>query len=507
MKINISNFKIQVFVMIFFLAPTLFSQGTDSLFAKLKEQQNQKLFYQSIFQNPSLMADFGKYKFSTINLRYQNNQKDAYRIQQPKGENFFEVEAQSFFPLKNHQVVWGKAIYNNKNQKNVRWNESIDYELIYPYVTADEIGGNLNEEAYSFLGGFAKEFERCNLGMELDYRAKLSSRSKDPRPKNISSDLNLKLGGFSRNIFGIDFGFYLGFQKYTQSNDIKFFSELGSPPVYHLNGMGYYNNLLKGTKLHSFYEGYGYRFGGEFTNSLKRNIWLTFDFNQLNVEKITIEGNGTEAMRLTNRDLNINLVKLFNNHKNTYGIKLNYLRNEKKGLEPILSGRGNNNNIEVISRNENYRLENDFFELSGLFYSEKKGQLNFSPFVNYQIYREEYFLVKSFQYFDYMGFGVKVGYINALDVKNILSFGLNINHRKNLKKTSLLRNDDEVSLSEMMLHNYQFLASNFTKYAASLKIDRYLSPKFNIFLGISSEIVTFGGKTNYLYNISTGVSF
>ncbi|ATA89358.1 hypothetical protein CGC58_06240 [Capnocytophaga stomatis] len=212
-------------------------------------------------------------------------------------------------------------------------------------------------------------------------------------------------------------------------------------------------------------------------------------------------------MRLTNRDLNINFIKLFNSQKNTYGIKLNYLRNEKKGIEPILSGRGNNNNIEVISRNENYRLENDFFELSGLFYSGRKAQLNFSPFVNYQIYREEYFLVKSFQHFDYMGVGAKIAYINALDAKNVLSFGLNINHRKNLKKMSVLRNDDEISLSEMMKHNYHFLASNSTKYGVKLKIDRYLSPKFNIFFGISSEIVTFEGKTNYLYNISTGVSF
>lgn len=507
MKKNILMFNIQLLVVLFFSVLNLFSQNSDSLFVKLKEQQNQKLFYQTVFRNPSLMTDFGKHKFSVVSLHYENSQNDAYRIQQPEGEKNFKVEAHSFLPLANRQTIWGKATYDNQTLKNVRWNESIDYELVYPYFTADEIGGNLSQENYSFLGGFAKEFQRWNFGISLDYKAQLASRNKDPRPKNISSDLNLKMGSFLKNMLGIDMGFYAGFQKYTQSNDVKFFNALGSPPVYHLNGMGYYNNLLKGTKLRAFYEGYGYRAGAEFTNSTEKNIWFTIDYDWLNIEKITIEGNGTEAMRLTNKELNINLIKLFYSEKNTYGIKLNYRYGGKTGLEPILSGRGDNNTIEVISRNKNYFLKNNVYELCGLFYSEKRGQLNFSPFVNYQTYREDYALIRSFQHFDYLNVGAKIAYMDRLDTKNILSFVLNINHRKSLNESSLLRNDNEVSLSEMMLHNYHFLASNFTKCGVNLKFDRYLNSKFNIFVGINSEIAIFEGKTNYLHGISTGISF
>lgn len=507
MEKRISIFTIQLLAVLFFSAPNLFSQNSDILFVKLKEQQNQKLFYQTVFRNPSLMTDFGKQKFSTVTLHYKNSQNDAYRIQLPEGEEAFEVEARSFLPLANHQSLWGKATYNNQTLKNIRWNESLDYELVYPYFTADEVGGNLSQENYSFLGGFAKKNQQWNFGISLDYQAALASRSKDPRPKNISSDLNLNTGFLFKNILGFDAGFYGGFQKYTQSNDIKFFSQLGSPPVYHLNGMGYYNNLLKGTKLRAFYEGYGYRLGTEITNSNTRNIWLTVRYDRLDIEKITLEGNGVKAMQLTNKELNINLIKLFYSEQNTYGIKLNYRNDTKIGLEPILSGRDSNNSIFEISQNENYNLKNTTYELSGLFYSEKKRQVSFLPFVNYQTYREDYSLIKSFQHFDYLNVGANFMYINMFDSKNILSFALTISHRKNLSKSSLLRNDEEISLSKMMLHNYRFLASDFTKCGINFKIDHRLSSKFNVFWGINSEIAIFERKMNYLYNISTGISF
>jgi hypothetical protein len=36
------------------------------------------------------------------------------------------------------------------------WNENADYDVIYPYVAADSIGGDMKFENYTFSGGYAK---------------------------------------------------------------------------------------------------------------------------------------------------------------------------------------------------------------------------------------------------------------------------------------------------------------------------------------------------------------
>lgn len=36
--------------------------------------------------------------------------------------------------------------------KNLKWNETTDWELLYPYLLADLVGGDLSKEIYSFTG-------------------------------------------------------------------------------------------------------------------------------------------------------------------------------------------------------------------------------------------------------------------------------------------------------------------------------------------------------------------
>ncbi len=183
MKKNILMFNIQLLVVLFFSVLNLFSQNSDSLFVKLKEQQNQKLFYQTVFRNPSLMTDFGKHKFSVVSLHYENSQNDAYRIQQPEGEKNFKVEAHSFLPLANRQTVWGKAAYNNQTLKNVRWNESIDYELIYPYFTADEIGGESKPRKVFFFGRFCQRISAVEFRNFFGLQSSISKPKQRPTPE------------------------------------------------------------------------------------------------------------------------------------------------------------------------------------------------------------------------------------------------------------------------------------------------------------------------------------
>lgn len=90
--------------------------------------------------------------------------------------------------------IWGNAYYHNGERKNVQWNESADYELIYPYVMADTIGGDIKSETYFFEGGYAASHGRWTFGGEFSYRALLEYRDVDPRPRNSIADLQGKAG-------------------------------------------------------------------------------------------------------------------------------------------------------------------------------------------------------------------------------------------------------------------------------------------------------------------------
>ena len=166
----------------------------DTLLLKLKEQQSIQRIYRAYFQNPATMTDWGKYRFSSVQTTYEGSDKQAYAQQYPEGHTAFSVKASSYFPYDSTRTLWGDASYINRTLKHIRWNESLDGELLYPYFTADALGGDLHSEQYAFTGGFAKQWQRLHWGISLNYQAELASRDKDPRPKEITSQLPLQSG-------------------------------------------------------------------------------------------------------------------------------------------------------------------------------------------------------------------------------------------------------------------------------------------------------------------------
>ncbi|SQA95376.1 Uncharacterised protein [Capnocytophaga ochracea] len=86
------------------------------------------------------MTDWGKYRFSSVQTTYEGSDKQAYAQQYPEGHTAFSVKASSYFPYDSTRTLWGDASYINRTLKHIRWNESLDGELLYPYFTADALG-------------------------------------------------------------------------------------------------------------------------------------------------------------------------------------------------------------------------------------------------------------------------------------------------------------------------------------------------------------------------------
>lgn len=502
-------FKYFSHVLLFFTVSTfVFSQEKVTLYKKVKEKYDEKYFYYEIFENPAFMKGFQNFQTSEMELSYKDDKKNNYLIQKPASENGLKLNFQSYYPINSYTSVWGNAFYSNKNKQKITWNENADYSLIYPYFTANSVGGNIKKETYAFLGGYAKKFRTITLGFLMDYKASLSFRNKDPRTKNTTSNLNLKSGIVVNDFYGFDTGLQLGIYKYTQSNNIKFFGELGNPPIYHFNGLGYFNPIFKGDKTNSFYDGLGYGGSVQLLKSNTKDYVFTFGFNQISIDKLIVKNVVIESSTLKNQNVNATFTKIFRTPKNIFGIKLSYHNLSKTGIESILSSRSISN-YKIIAKDKKYNLKKNTYSLSFLFQPNRhKKNLKINLDTRYQTYRENYRLPKSFQHFNYLNFGANASYLYKINASNFIYFIPSFYYNKVLSKQNLLRNDNtEKEICEMLRTNNTILGSNFFKTDVNIKFTTQINTKIFLNFGLNTSGFIYKKGNNISLRVITGLSF
>lgn len=202
-----------------------------------------------------------------------------------KCERYGEFNANAYIKMGN-LTLSANALYNNGAKHNVRFCENVDVSKVYPYLTYDAIGGNLNLERYGFAGSVAIDLnDRWNIGGSASYAAGLFYRNVDPRPRDITGDLNLSAGAsFS---FTNDYAVALSvsYNKYKQSCDIDFKSELGWSTIYHMTGLGSHYKRFAGQGTSSYYNGNG--IGINLTLfPIKRGIYANINFTRNNLTHI-----------------------------------------------------------------------------------------------------------------------------------------------------------------------------------------------------------------------------
>lgn len=208
------------------------------------------------YANPALKQWRQSYSFTEIsgNYRYSGENK-AIDVQRGKGPSLWSFEADSYIKYKT-STLWGSASYRNGRQRGVNWNESSDAGIIYPYFTADSIGGDLHVENYCFAGGYADSNDRWAWGAAISYNAGLYYRNIDPRPRNTTSRLDAAIGG-AMCIAASDYfaGVSLDYRKYKQSCDIEFVNELSDNKIWHLTGLGTHYERFASSGYNHYYNG------------------------------------------------------------------------------------------------------------------------------------------------------------------------------------------------------------------------------------------------------------
>ena len=195
-------------------------------------------------------------------------------------------DAQTYLRTAN-ATIEGHASYHNGFRLNSGIYENANPELLYPYLTADEVGGRLDDEIYSFGGAYNTALADSTwlIGVEGAYTAILECRRRDPRPKNTVGNLEVAVGGARRVA---DYWIALGAsaRKYKQTNEISFVSEIGESKIYHTIGMGAQYSRFAGASRNSSYSGSAFGAVANIFPADNTGFFATADFNHFSFDKI-----------------------------------------------------------------------------------------------------------------------------------------------------------------------------------------------------------------------------
>lgn len=279
------------------------------------------------------------------------DQKERFNIQEGGKYRNFNIEAFSQIELNKQSLIWGEASYINSKTENITFNNNADIKLIYPYVMADSLGGKMASEQYAFCGGYIHQFNsKLTLATELNYRAIIAYRDRDPRPRNTVSDLTFKVGlghTFNQNYL---YSLALTARKYKQQSAISFMSDTQRTPIYHLSGLGERIVRFDGTYQASEHEGYALGVDLGF-NEVKTSRWIAnIGYDYLHIKKImsSIEDLPLQKIKEHNLVLNVGLNETY------YNILLFGRIKSRKGYENIY-GAPQNGYFNILATVQPYK--------------------------------------------------------------------------------------------------------------------------------------------------------
>lgn len=191
------------------------------------------------YETPALRSGAFSGSLTELSVGYElRREGQAVEQQKGDGEDFGRFAARSYKHISDKATVWGNAGYARGLKHNVVWNSASDYDLVFPYVTADSIGGDVKSEEYTFGGGYGHRSGRYTWGAGAGVRALHEYRDVNPRIRNISIDIDVRAGA-SMRIGTYRLGLSAALRVYKQTDQkIKYAGTLGDKSVYHLSGLG-----------------------------------------------------------------------------------------------------------------------------------------------------------------------------------------------------------------------------------------------------------------------------
>lgn len=431
-------------------------------------------FMHEVYSNPAAQVYRYRSSLTTIGLSGTYRQEDdALVMQQGRGNRYAAFDADSYI-RHDRNTIWGGAGYRVGRTMHTEWNENADFELLYPYVWADSVGGNLISERYTFAGGFAREFGRVAWGIYADYRAEIEYRKVDPRPHSVVSDLNLATGATLSLGNRYSLGASVDFRIYRQKSGIRFLAPLGGPKMYQMLGLGMYSTRFStgvdGSSVN--FSGRSYGVGLELFPRQKRGLSFSAHYSDWAVRRMhpINQENNIPLTRLTDRELDGALGWQGVSGIHHWGIKLSGNYGKRRGTEYIY-GEVSGNTYPRIGSVEQYRNNRADLVLSALWgFEEMRGWSFYAePRGRYYDFEATYLSPSRKMQFGKVGCGGGLTVEKRLR-RSVLHLSVSADYLANRTAELKLEGlDMDGSIGQMMQRNFGYLSADMTLYGASFR--------------------------------------
>lgn len=448
----------------------------------------QSAFRTQVWQNPAL--NFYRQDFSLSSLALNGrwlNKGEAYLSEEGSSQRNSGLNATSFVKLSDAVKVFGSASYSSERQENVLWNETSDFSVVYPYVTGDSIGGKMTGETYAFQGGYSRTMKEWTLGVVLNYRAAMHYRRKDPRPKNVVSDLNVSAGVSHKLWQTYQLGAALHVRKYDQKSDIDFMSELGSTSVYHMLGLGMNYVRFAGNVTDAVYKGTGVGASIDLLPQTANGLSASLRADHFHFSKQLSNISYLPITEVDENKLALELAWMKQEGGLLYGTRLVGHGKVRTGTENIF-GDPTGSSYPLISSLEQYEHTSAGVVLSGLLATDpltRRFSWSVEPQVAYQWNKEEYKNPQRFTEYASWWAGLKAG-VQWQFRQSLLAFTAGGGYSGNLtarKQWGTL--DLSGSVGQSLLHNFAYLTDQYGLWQVGSRYDYKLKGNQLLFATLS----------------------
>lgn len=492
------------------------SQAQDSLSYFEKETAKmavKRTVLEDYYNNPANKVDYSSFSYSDFFVDWQQEQKNVYEKQEGNKNKGMGIHTHSFQKLDSTTSIWGKASYVNQEQSGVSWNSGLDFDKIRPYVMADSTIATNKFQSYAFEGGYAKELKKWQLGALLNYQANMGYRTRDPRPKSISSDINLKLGlGYAlHKNWTADT--YALLSKYTQNTSVKFANEVQQASLYQMQGLGTWNSYFSNKATEIAFEELGYQIGLNIAKNQTKDFVIGASLGRYNLNKLIFSSVGTndggdDLNTLKKEQAKIYALKTFQWKQHQWGLKWQTELNKHTGTDILYSN--NDKYLIRLMEKENYRWEDNSHTLEGFYsFTAPTYSLSVTPYFEYQRTTELLKATAIAQKFHYQYLGLRANYYQKIDYKSAFRFSPTLRYRNVFKSTNDLQIETrKESIREWLNHDFKYNSTNYIHWGAAASYQFQPSNFPVVYLTLDWSSIQFTTKeTNQDINLSLGIIF
>lgn len=237
-------------------------------------------------------------------------------------------------------AVEGGVSYQKGSKKKVLWNTSSDYDLLYPYIMADTVGGNLDTEQYRFYGRYAGDIGNgWEYGVAGSYRALHEFRQTDPRPRNITSDISMSASIGRHILKGYSIALRASYRRYHQLQAVAFVNPAGANTAeFHMTGLGttYARFTGTGTFTDVRYRGNGFSVSAQLLPHRREGLSATIMYESFTSSRHLVNQNEVPYTELTSQELKGVLAYISQLRHVRYGAKLEAGYGLRQGSEAIV---------------------------------------------------------------------------------------------------------------------------------------------------------------------------